>query len=294
MKKNKIISSILIATLFLLFGCNEAIHSPESYSNTPVIQNSPTLIRVTETIQVTVTPSKTPMQTLSPEDAQTEISNMMKMNGNCLGFCFWGITPGSSSFYDSVVYLETIKQSKTDSDNEGNLRYSTLLLYSNENMHIAITFSSINGTVGYFHARVNGLDNPNIANEQWAAFRPDNFLIANGVPKNIYLIISEGQNGRLGYELIFLFDKGYIQYDSINKIYSNQQIINACPNKPYNSESFDFVSLPNPDSVLDQPGIVNITDVNGMTAEDIFNLLTSNKSTGCFVLDYDKYLSHAD
>jgi hypothetical protein len=113
--------------LLILTGCNGFVETPvnTSISMTPTQAQTiklPTLLptptstsRSTSTSLPTMTsmpaltpvPSPTQLPTLPPEQVQALILDLLKNNGGCKLPCWWGITPGKTTWQEAQSFLET-------------------------------------------------------------------------------------------------------------------------------------------------------------------------------------------
>jgi hypothetical protein len=89
-------------------------------SPTPSPTSSPSTApeaTLTKTPTATRTPTWTPVPTLLPEEAQTALKELFANNGDCQLPCWWGITPGETSWAQAneklaPIAVETIYTSK--------------------------------------------------------------------------------------------------------------------------------------------------------------------------------------
>jgi hypothetical protein len=142
MNNQKFIHIISFFFTFILVGCNgkQIItyqNSPPIDATTPTIvsitsTNRPTLrtatrttiplkqsvtpsqtLPVTNTPAVSVTllpPSLTPLPTLSPNQAQEMVLNLLKNNADCVLPCWWGITPGKTLWQNAYHFLSSFAE----------------------------------------------------------------------------------------------------------------------------------------------------------------------------------------
>ena len=178
--KKIILLGLLLLGLISIVACKsdkETNSTPNPINITPslsipTMEFHPTLtltpIFSKPTLQMTTLP------TLNPEDAQIKISQLMETNDLCAGYCFWGIVPGTSSFSQSVSFLRTIIDQKYEIQNENLLSYNNSITNGTNN-RIAIYFTEFEGLVNEMDIQVSGLENPDLLEQKWNAFRPDNF-----------------------------------------------------------------------------------------------------------------------
>src|SRR5574341_850986 len=112
MKIRRIISLCLWAIMASACG--------SQYVTPSVIPSQPPTHIVTSTallpVEVTSSPmlppvpsvTRTPLPTLSLADREKLLAELLKTNGNCSKPCFWGISPGTSDFDDTVAFLKSL------------------------------------------------------------------------------------------------------------------------------------------------------------------------------------------
>ena len=138
--KHKLFSLIIVIGLIMgiSVGCNSSVSTkievPQSKSSfgtaTEIPQTSsetvPVNTEISETETPTLTPSPTqtaaptrthtplpthtwtPLPTLSDREAMQKIRQLLTTNGDCDFPCWWGITPGISSWEESEYFLRTL------------------------------------------------------------------------------------------------------------------------------------------------------------------------------------------
>lgn len=92
--------TLLIIVIASIGGCVgvptfDATLLPNATTTTPQIVASTTA----------PSPSSLPLQTLSPDDSITFISNLLQQNAGCRLPCWWGITPGETSWVNAREFL---------------------------------------------------------------------------------------------------------------------------------------------------------------------------------------------
>lgn len=272
---------VFIIIVIMLMGCIE----PTS-SEIKIL--SPTLI---STQWVTFTQTSAPLETQDQITTQQEISNLMKTNNDCRGRCFWGIIPGVTSFSDAVKFLGTLRGYKLSVDRYGNKQYNHSLQYDSEKITIGITFSNIEGVVGDLDITGDGIGRLDVSSEEWYAFRPDQYLRTNGLPKQILIEMSEGAEGRISYGMYFIYMEGYIYYDGNQTITLPDHILNVCPLEKNSIESFHLLLNQSKKEQVINKGVVDLSQMTGMTTNDLYQILTSDPKSACFTLDYNVYKS---
>ncbi|MBM3153187.1 MAG: hypothetical protein FJZ96_13455 [Chloroflexi bacterium] len=101
--KNLILSYLVRFCILsvLVTGCTII----ESVSTTPSPSNTPTLVAEPSATPKTPSPTASPQATLSPEEAQEFIINLLETNGGCELPCLWGIYPGVSTVAETTAFF---------------------------------------------------------------------------------------------------------------------------------------------------------------------------------------------
>lgn len=210
----------------------------------------------------------------------------METNNSCSGVCFWGFSPGVTDFDQAVRFLKTLNSRPFREKQD---LYEDSYEYKDDTIFTSLSVSGVNGKIQNLSASVVGLQHPDVKGQDWLAFRPDNFLKANGVPKQVNVIMSGGVEGRLGYDVIFLYDQMYIRYTGNQVIIFPQTILHACPVVDRNIQRFDLW-LGEYEKRIWNRGI-DVTRISSYTADDIYQLLTGDPKQACFDLDYQRFLA---
>jgi hypothetical protein len=208
----------------LLAGCNS---TTLLHTNTPP-QHQPqltvTLTTVSESIlnptytdaespltPRTFTPTSipstlTPLPTLSPEDAQELVLDLLKNNSDCSLPCWWGITPGETNRNIAKQFLATfafqIGQGESGEITENGVTYQTsnyTVCYklAGEPNPVCSIYSLRNGVVDW-------ISTPSKGNEM--SFTLSQFLTDYGPPEEIRIrTFSDSLGGRLPFLLTLFY-----------------------------------------------------------------------------------------
>ncbi|MBC7876970.1 MAG: hypothetical protein H7Y59_07340 [Anaerolineales bacterium] len=136
MIKTKIILFVLI--MILLTNCAEPLSSttntaiPQSiFTLTVNVEPSITITRTPQsTNQPTLTPSVTwtPLPTVSVQESNVKIKELLENNGGCALPCWWGITPNKTAWTEALYYLSPyifqLENGSTDAYTENGKRHT--------------------------------------------------------------------------------------------------------------------------------------------------------------------------
>lgn len=97
--------------MFLVGGCtavNQPIAPTASQTIIVVVSSTPiSTINAPTSINTPLPLVETPLPTLSPNDAYLRLQDILQNNANCRLPCWWGFTPGKTSWQDASRFLET-------------------------------------------------------------------------------------------------------------------------------------------------------------------------------------------
>lgn len=260
--------------------------TPTSMPTTLVSKTpSPTMV---STITTSPTPvsSLTPLATLDTEEAERKIMRLMETNRPCSGFCFWGITPGVTHFAEAIRFLKTISDKALVETND---QYRAGYQYKGKSITVNLRIFGSNSLVENLSATINGIGLPNVTGKDWLAFRPDSFLKSYGPPNHIKIIMYEGPEGMVSYEMILLYDQMYIRYSGNQITIKPQSILRACPIQDHNIGRFDLW-LGEYDAKVISDG-VELSRISPVTEDQFYQILVGAPENACFDLDYNKFLS---
>lgn len=293
--------------LLLLTSCSQsAKQKPSIYiptlpsappAPTPISNIGITTAEIHPTNISTVMPSMTslpsptlsPIATLNPDVAQLKIVQLMATNDECGKNCFWGITPGTTTFDNAVLSLSTLRQINLLKNKDGTFQYNSSFEYKKGDIALSIIFSDSDNEIQSLWVLAVGLESQHVTGKDWLAFRPDQFLKVNGVPKQINIAMYEEQGGEVSYEMMFLYDQTYIKYSGNQIIIKPQAKMHVCPLRDQNVKRFELI-LGQYDHGKWGDGI-DLTQISSISTDQFYQIMVGDPTNACFDLDYNKYLS---
>lgn len=260
-----------------------SIRSPQSL----VVTSSPT-VAPAQTQTPMITPS--PQPTLTKEEAQEVIGELLAKNGNCTEPCFWGFRPTADikevQLLNFLTYIrekpEIIKQS-------GYTQYIASISYKERvAVSATFTFDEKSHSLLSIHATIGGLCYyPEITYADWEAFRPDNILRTYGKPSSVEFFLSyptePTTDQTIGYDFRF-------RYESENFVihYTGQRTINnpqlyICPIKDVGISSIDLYLGEN--TKIKPTNGKSLQDVSSVSIDDFYDTMIGNANDACIYLD---------
>jgi hypothetical protein len=257
-----------------------------------------------QTAQRTMTPTAfltwTPLPvlpTLSPDDAETMILNLIDNNGNCLLPCWWGITPGVTPWNQARQFLATFMSISGPSfETNGYI------------IHEIYRISRTDGEI-YYHI---GIDVANsivhgigARNEITIGHQLNRLLENNGQPDEIWLLIMPvTPGGPWFYLVLYYHEQGILaQYNgsaiNFGRLDSNGEFVQTgfrvCPI----GMAPDLWLMPRDTSIripegLGFGGLTHLLrplqDVTDMSLADFQRIFRNADSTTCFTAQHEPWV----
>lgn len=304
--------AIIICVLFLV-GCATVPRTPVYSTEEPTMRSTPgknavappdllnTTTPISETLpsstvtytpfpDLRITPSLTQLPTLDNQAAEMEIAKLMRTNNSCEIPCFWGISPGKTKLFPAISILQRISSQKIKlpTDSKSYDFWGQFLLKEGV-IKIDIGFHASVEEIEKINVKVSGLQNAGILDEDWSAFRPNSIMKSYGIPTQVNIIMGQGPEGRIGYEMVFLYrtSKMYIRYSGNQLLILPQKTLHVCPLLSQGISEFEL-GLGNYDEKIWTYG-KEVSQFTIMNEEDIYNILLSDPQQACFDLDYSKF-----
>jgi len=210
----------------------------------------------------------------------------METNDDCSNNCFWGIEPKKTNFDDAIEKLLSIGGVVYELTADSNRYYYSTISGEKDNLKVDITLSESKGIVYQVSVGISGIHASDISGEDWLAFRPDRVMEANGVPQQVFVIMYEGPQGRISYDMAWMYDEMYIQYIGNQVIYKPEHILRACLLEDQNIQQV-LINYGSYDKNQFTDWI-DLTQLTSLTPTDFFDVITGNVNQACFDLDYYK------
>ena len=237
MKQSKLIQAVLMLVFVMMGSCSSRINNqPASLPvtnltsmagivasitpsvtlfPTPTLIPSPTSRPSTSTPTVTSVPTAIPSRaltfppTLPPDQAQQMVSRMVSSNGGCRLPCWWGITPGKSTWVETVNVLSPFVsnietyQLGGGVDSNGNIQpnFMAIMNYFNKNASKSLQLSVTNDIVDSISAY-----------DDTSSYKLSALVKLLGDPPVIYVnTVNTSPSGTVPFVLVIYYpDKGII------------------------------------------------------------------------------------
>jgi hypothetical protein len=261
--------------------CSSGCYSPTAVTNsneeeTPSPSSSSEDLQPTATETTTVIPSPffTPLPTIAVEEQENYIKEFLETNTDCRLPCWWGVTPGKTSWQETESLLRhlgaTIFPFQMES---GGNRYAVRLLGLPQ---LALSFregkapgSSVN--IIYVGGNISGAQDQREFEAFWENYSPKEVMSKYGVPSRIllYTMGTLGQTdlGIHGYTLWIFYDSlaFMIRYDGF---IADEETFRFCFNLNQGANDIDRIEL-----ILQRPDY-------SLPLEHLDSILSTNPSRG--------------
>jgi hypothetical protein len=247
----------------------------------------------------TLTPvsSPTTVPTLAAEKARTKLLDLLAMNGGCRLPCFWGITPGKSSYQDVqaiLVALSSLSHSLhlnpsgasdiTPRLTEGDLEIynRAAFLTSEKDVVYRIAFNAEahrplpeGGYIDVFNSKFFG--------EKTSAYSLSHVLAEQGVPASVMIQTAGGpltRGGTGGFDILLLYPDQGILVNYTTQMQMDGTYVRGCPSNahvemelypPGNSDSF-FEHLKQTDWAVRFSGYQALEEVTSMSPKEFYEI----------------------
>lgn len=111
MKNRNVIYLLLVLSLQILAACSNNAQ-PEIVDTPSVVKNTEVVVTPTPIPTLTSTPSPMPLPTLTAQEKIDRVAELQKDNGGCTYPCWWGITPGLTTWEEAEAILSPIESKK--------------------------------------------------------------------------------------------------------------------------------------------------------------------------------------
>lgn len=294
MRFTNVLTFFLISSL-LVIGCantnNILITTPDPTKATTPATSTP--VPSIPTTTPTFTPTTYP--TVSPVERQKEIEALLQTNSNCSKPCFWGIKPGINNFDEAVAFIESMGNIGIE-DKKNSIRHYNVSFIYKDQIHINLAITGMDRSVNEINVDLQGIQNTDISNSDWLAFRPDSILKTYGIPSRVEFYLSIGPSSDGGvtnpspyrYGFIFYYQQIVIDYygGSINPS-SNT---NVCPLVDHQIEN---VKIWLGRVFIDDPQKLKGKDLGELTTlqmDKFYALMTGDPKKACINLNFSKLL----
>lgn len=297
--------ALLIGSNLILISCNDQVAlvtpfppSPpitaSSYPSSSETITAPTVL--SRTPFASYTPSPTLLPTLEESIVEPYLIDLIQNPKTCLLPCWWGMTPGVSSWQAVKNFMFHIGFENLTAS--GNYDEYDRLDFNDLQLYQIFTVNQQSDIVSQITFTVEGFYNPQGFNTVWHSYSPEQILARYGKPSKVtiyYVLVNAGApgtNNKIGYELWLYYEKNgfLIVYEGLG-IYQITTI-HICPefNHTENSWTVSFylqdpkLSTPLEQMVPGHEGFISnsfsVMDATGLSM-DQFMGLSQGKLT-CF------------
>lgn len=212
----------------------------------------------------------------------------MQTNGDCNGFCFWGVKSGETSFKDAYAFFSEFIYLPLIIGDNNHSEFTNTVTNTQGRIYISFDVTAENEYAAIKSITIDGIGRSDVSSKEWSAFWIDNYLITNGIPDDFIILMSEGQEGRVSYTLILKYNQWYVEYNGKPEAIKPAKIL-ACPKGEQSYDRLELLSSEFGKEFLDLRYSLTQSELTGMSNEDLFKSLTDKSNEFCLNLDYEKY-----
>jgi len=317
-KKQKMYSCFILLSTLLISNCGTVVKTnanPDPSLITSATQStgksSPTEAKTptsTPLPTLTFTPSPVPIVlpavTISSQEAEAALQELLKTNGNCAGKCLAGIRPDEMTVQEAVNQIARWGMLRMSVDKEGRIFITNVYLDPSSkqvNLNLAITLRKKSETtyhVSFYVPRREDGDFVDagvwLANrEAWQAFQFDNLLKAYGTPSFVgFRLDTWDREGKfIVYTLYVVYKQMNLEIGIGGLAQSNGQGVFICPSKDPHNLGIDI----NPEvsgaplENIQQISPITWQELTGSDLQSFYRAFTDeSNSNGCVITTLEK------
>jgi hypothetical protein len=299
-----------IPIIFLLnTGCTPIAVTEVGINATPTLQLATLQPSVTGTSTKEPSPiiTLTPLPTLTTEEQDIYVRELLKTNADCQLPCWWRITPGKTSWNDTEDFLRYLGATIGQTELESGVILHWAMLQDNLS-YIDQGFLEREVHAGkvdtiFVGGNHSGTQNQSNFEAMWESYSPRQIMTKYGAPSRVLLSAPGGtglgDTGNNGYIMWIFYDySGFmIRYDGI---VADLPVYHFCPELKKGADDIYRIditlqypdhplSLEWDDAILStQPSRAkSIQDAAGISIDEFYRLFTQNDEPACFDTPHD-------
>lgn len=247
---------------------------------------SPTGIRLTSS----ATSTTTPLPTLTKEDSQKMILDLINNNGGCRLPCWWGIIPGKTRWSEAETFLNHLGLNTHGGRIvDGELYHEVQAIdFINHVIFNQNSYFEADSLVSRIEIESQGNYDPVYFREAWAQYSPDEIVMDYGSPSRVFLqTYSQTYVGKpvssIPFFLTLIYDNSgfYIQY--IGQVaYEPTYLI--CPRFSDAQTTIDWIGfflfrsgVKIAFNIKSEPGILPVEKALGLTSDQFAEQLVNSR-----------------
>ena len=264
---------------------------PSTLTSLPTAIPSPTppspTLTPTRTPTPSSTPTLTPLPTLTAQERETRIRELLKTNGDCELPCWWGITPGRTNWAATRQFIMQY---------DGGFSYGTGDL-DIDDIYIRVVMPEGEGVVESIKVDVEGHYNQLVFEEDWKYYSLAQILATYGEPSRVWIQLAAGPvmpGSTMGYGVWLFYDHlGFLVcYGGSGVVV--QPIYHVCPTLrgPGGIVSIRlWLQSPDSKTLLEElagvtqeqlPYLRPVEEATGLSVEEFYTLFTQSDGPACF------------
>ena len=255
----------------------------------------------------TITPTFTPQPTLTTGEQDIHVRELLKTNAGCQLPCWWGISPGKTSWKDAEHFLRYLGATigQTELETGATLHWAKL---QGNSSYISPGF--IEGEVQegivdtiFVGGNHSGTQNQSDFESMWESYSPKQIVTKYGVPSRV-LLDTTGETGLSptganGYTIWIIYDQLGFMIRFVGFV-ADLPVYHFCPELQKGADDISHINLTlqypdNPlplewdDAILStQPSRAkSIQEAAGISVDEFYRLFTQTDEPACFDSPHD-------
>jgi len=294
--------------LGIIFSCVKQTQIPLPVQNTPddtpVITPGPaTIMPIPEITKspLMVSSTNTPFSTItkkpysSYKEWEENVLRLLNTNGGCKLPCFWGISPGKTSWQSGVEFLRGIDLFGLKGvTKDGRFPfYSIGISVKNHLLSMVVTIYKVNDMVGAIVVEMDGFQKAEITKRDWGVYSLKRTLTQLGTPSRILIGLETPHEPPIEaaaiYNLWTIYDEFGVNVYYLGSKIEGSNSFEICPEKEKEIQMLAlFLRIPGsniaPPGWNEAIGGDSIEEVSSLTRNQFYNLFTQEGNSMCFFI----------
>ena len=278
---------------------SRAVITPTPTNKPKLTDTIPSVAIPTPTFTITSTQLPTVAPTLTKAEREAKILKVLENGGNCRLPCWWGITPGKTTWQEAQQNFASIGLKTTSVNQAGGVTGHGTERFDIGHLDVINSqeFYESDGVIQTIVVNSDGIYNPSLFRMVWTRFSPEQIILDNGVPSRVWVLsykhVAEGQPGtsmpyflwlfydESGFLIIYRGELRYAQRYEFCPTFSGEKAnlgtgLALYAHTPDNPEPLEKLSSYSIESVLP------IDQAAGISVKEFYNLITQTEKPACF------------
>jgi hypothetical protein len=266
----------------------------------PIVTNtslpSPTLTQ-TSTLSPTLTHTPTLTPTLTISQWEEFSMGLLKSNAGCKLPCWWGITPGVTTWEEARRLLTYMGNTPGDSPSPDGSVFHGIGGYDwdSQGVYHRIGFRDRMGIVEAISVNAEGYQDRAFFYKLWQSYSPEQINTIYGRPTRVWVGFGGSETGAVYYRLFLIYDNlGFVIFNTGKALIGDEggkPIYTACPawgDSAWLPDLKIYIQSPESKTPLETLADITLSSIKpievaaGISVVDFYSLLLSEEKPACF------------